>query len=283
MSSTVRDSARVAVAMKWVDLRPEIDRLTGVVRPGHTSCGFSASDRAALEVGLRISEEWSDGSVVVAVAGAEPDARAMAELGAVGVNEVRRVPCLASAPPTAVAAALAAAVADSAAVVCGDHSLDRGSGAVPPSLASHLDAALVCGVRHVEVGNDVVALRRRLDGGRTELVEAAAPVVISVEAGETVLRRGGLSALFGDGPDVVRLSGVEVAAAAVESIAVPYRPPARRVDGPHAAEAFERVTALTHVLAQAGADDGGRMIEAEPAAAAEAIIDQLVRWGYLDP
>lgn len=48
----------VVVAMKWVDLRPEIDPLTGVVSSDERWFGASASDRAALEWALRAGETW---------------------------------------------------------------------------------------------------------------------------------------------------------------------------------------------------------------------------------
>ena len=44
----------IAVCVKWVDLRPEIDALTGAVSTDERRFGFSSADEAALELALRI-------------------------------------------------------------------------------------------------------------------------------------------------------------------------------------------------------------------------------------
>ena len=61
----------VAVCVKWVDLRPEVDPLTGVVRHDARTTGLSDADQAAIEWALRAGEAW--GEPVVAVT-AGPDA-----------------------------------------------------------------------------------------------------------------------------------------------------------------------------------------------------------------
>ena len=58
----------IAACTKWVDLRPEVDRLHGTVQPSDKGGGFSAADLSAVEVALRVADAW-DGEVVVVCAG----------------------------------------------------------------------------------------------------------------------------------------------------------------------------------------------------------------------
>ena len=58
----------IAVCVKWVDLHPEIDPLTGVVTTEPRRSGFSDSDQAALEVGLRLAEGRGGSVVLISVA-----------------------------------------------------------------------------------------------------------------------------------------------------------------------------------------------------------------------
>lgn len=48
----------IAVALKWVDLRPDVDRLTGAVHHDDRFFGCSAADQAALEWALRLADSW---------------------------------------------------------------------------------------------------------------------------------------------------------------------------------------------------------------------------------
>jgi hypothetical protein len=57
----------------------------------------------------------------------------------------------------------------------------------------------------------------------------------------------------------------------------PWRPPTQVVAGPEGATALDRIRDLTGV---AGSSRVSRTIEADPAEAAEAILDQLGDWGY---
>ena len=46
----------VAAAVKWVDLRPDVDPLLGLVTHDVRTSGFSPADAAALEWALRLGE-----------------------------------------------------------------------------------------------------------------------------------------------------------------------------------------------------------------------------------
>jgi electron transfer flavoprotein beta subunit len=192
-----------------------------------------------------------------------------------------------AAPSDRVAAALAAVLSDARVVVCGDRSLDRGSGSVPAFLAARLGAAQALGATAVDrADGDALVVTRRLDGGRRERlrVPAGGPAVISVEGGAARLRRASL-------PGVVaaRAVAVEVvAAAAARGTAVPprtvrtaaHRPRPRRRPAPVGADPHARILTLTGAMV---ARTPPVLVHLEPMAAAARILDQLRQWGYVEP
>ncbi len=303
------DRPVVGVCLKWVERRPEVDPLSGEVAADGRTSGASEADLSALEWALRLGEAW--GATVVAVtagpAAAEPVLR---EALAAGADRAVRVDLPAAAASTAVAAGLAGVLVGAAAVVCGDWSLDRGSGSVPAFLAAHLGAAQALGLVAVTVGaradagdgpgaeeaagGDVagsdrapgrrVRAERRLDGGRRERVEVAAPMVLSVEGRER-LRRADLDGLLrarGATVEVVVPLPGGPAAAAPEPAPVasgPYRPRPRVLPPPAGGSARERILALTGALADRTPPE---QVVLEPGAAADRLLTQLRAWGYLD-
>ena len=75
----------VTVCAKWVDLRPEIDPVTGAIGNDVRRYGFSEADQAALEVGLRLAT--ARGTGVRLVCAAPPAAEgALRELAASGAK-----------------------------------------------------------------------------------------------------------------------------------------------------------------------------------------------------
>src|SRR5215207_684899 len=128
---------RVAACWKVLNLRPHVDPLTGDVREDPHGAGVSDADRSALEWALRLAEGWHGDAVVVTAgsAGAAADPL-LRDAVAAGALAARRVELDAASPSDAVAAALAAALVDVDVVVCGDHSLDRGTGSVPAFVAA---------------------------------------------------------------------------------------------------------------------------------------------------
>ena len=196
---------RIAVCVKWVDLRPEVDALTGAVRTDDRSSGWSPADRAAVESALRWRDSKAGSTVLVVCAGPPAADRGLRDLLAAGVDELLRVdqddPDLESA---SVAAALAVEVAGADWVLCGDHSADRGSGSVPAFVAHALGAEQALGL--VDVGTPdegTVRVRRRLGGGRSERLDVAAPAVLSVEGSVALLRRASLGSELAAGRAVV--------------------------------------------------------------------------------
>ena len=80
----------VVVCLKWVDLRPEVDSLTGAVTAGSNSHGFSPADLAALAVGLEVADRC-DLAVWVACVGPSGADAALRDLAANRIARLVRV------------------------------------------------------------------------------------------------------------------------------------------------------------------------------------------------
>jgi electron transfer flavoprotein beta subunit len=266
----------IAVCVKWVDLRPEVDPLSGVVHHGARSTGLSDADQAALEWALRAGEAW--GEPVLAVTAGPPDADAvLVEALAAGAGSVVRVDLAAGAASPVVAAGLAAHLGVCPLVLCGDLSVDGGSGSVPAYLAGHLGAAQALGLVAVELGppGTVTALRR-LDGGRRERLRVMAPAVCSVEGATARLRRAPLAAVLAARRTAIPVQrAAALSAANCHHVVRPYRPRARELPPPHG-DTLDRVRQLT---AGAARSTHGQPEVLEPAAAAKRLLDALAAWG----
>lgn len=282
-----RPGGPVAACVKWVDLRPDVDPVHGNVAPSARGGGFSPADHAALETALQVGEAWSTEVVLVCSGPPEADP-ALVALAASGAQRVVRIDQTAGLPSErtadVVAPVLGPADLDAVAVVCGDLSYDRGSGAVPALLAHHLQFAQALGLIEVAPGSErSLTAVRRLDGGRRERLAVTAPFVVSVEGAVADLRRAPLAAsLSGTRPRAsvapeVRVGRIE---GHVEPPRLrPWRPRARVLPPPVGSAAFDRILALTGTLAERTPP---RTVEASPAEAAALILDQLRHWGYLD-
>lgn len=291
--------AAVAACLKWVDTRPEVDPLTGGIVHDPRSAGLSQADEAALEWALRIGEAWGRPVLAVTVGPVEAES-VLRQALASGASAAIRVdtgpaqpgeaglpsePGLSSEPgpsSATVAASLAAALpADLAVAVCGNWSLDRGSGSVPAFLAAQRGAAQALGLISLSFGSDGEGLRaeRRLDGGRRELLSIPLPAVVSVEGGSARLRRAPLAAVLEarsapltvvGGPRQVATDGLRRA---------PYRPRARVRPAPRAPAARDRILELTGALSD---PTPPQRLVLEPPEAAARLLDQLRAWGYLE-
>ncbi|MGI9598208.1 MAG: mycofactocin-associated electron transfer flavoprotein beta subunit, partial [Acidimicrobiales bacterium] len=179
----------VVVCLKWVPISPEIDPLTGVVTTDQRFRGLSPADRTALEWALRIAEVGG-GSVTAVSLGTDDAEAGLREALAHGASAAARV---AAAQPDqltsrAVARALAPSCGPASLVLCGDHSLDRGSGSVPAFLAAELGLGQALGCIRLETTADGAVVRplvaeRRLDQGRRERLAITGPAVLSFEGG----------------------------------------------------------------------------------------------------
>ncbi len=286
----------IGALLKVVDLRVEIDPLTGEPA-GHAgqALGASPADLAALETALRLAMPGEP--VVVVSAGTGVLAYAidalLHESLAAGATRAVRVEIAPGATSAQVAAAVAPFVADARYVVCGDASLDRGSGSVPAFVAAQLGAAQALGLTSVTPDDQTddeanahpaataVLAERRLDGGRRERLRVAAPAVLSTEAGLR-LRRAPLASVI-----AARRAAIEVIQAVTDAERRhgeahperlrPFRSPARPVPAPVAFDPRERVLALTGMLAPVRAR---RVLEADAATCADELLNYLSEHGY---
>src|SRR4051795_12737355 len=120
---------RIGVALKWVDLHPEVDPLSGAVHDDGHSTGCSEADRAALEWALVLAARWSGDVTAVTVGPAGADALLRGAL-ALRVTRAVRGDGSSDQASESVAGALADVFAGFDLIVAGDASLDRGSGSV---------------------------------------------------------------------------------------------------------------------------------------------------------
>ncbi len=288
-SSPAGEAAPIGVAVKWIDLRPEVDRLTGNVSGDERFAGCSAADRAALEWALRIAERWGR-EVLVASAGPEGVDDLLRDALAVGAARAVRVDLPAGAASEEVAAGLADVLAGCGLVCCGDWSADRGSGAVPAFLAARLERPQALGLVGVEHptddrgdrGRGLVATRR-LDHGRREILQVHEPAVLSFEGGTASLRRAPLAALLaaGDAPIEV-VTGPTGRHARVRTVRTgPARPRARALPPPDPSLGpRERILAITGALVDHA--PARTVVTDDADEAADLVLDQLAVWGVLD-
>jgi electron transfer flavoprotein beta subunit len=273
----------VAAALKCVDLRPEVDPLTGTVRHDSRGSGFSLADAAALEWALRLGEAW--GLPVTAITAGPPGAQGvLRDAAAFGAARLVRVPAEASAPSEAVARALGPLLGGAVVVCCGDYSADRGSGSVPAFLAGQLGAAQALGLTGLTPESPgVLVARRRLDGGRRERLRVSAPAVVSVEPGAARLRRAPLSGLIAAGQADIETAAADGATAHGRRVHVlrtaPYRPRPKTLPPPSDRSPRARLLALTGALSERTPP---RVVRATPDEAADELIRYLKDHGYLD-
>jgi electron transfer flavoprotein beta subunit len=267
--------------MKWVDLRPEVDPLTGAVRCDVRTSGPSAADEAALEWALRIGEAWGVEVVAVTAGPGEADGMLRDAL-ARGAAHALRIEATGDATSGDVAAAIAQALPPAVdVVVCGAWSTDRGSGSVPAFLAAELHAAQALGLVSLTLEEEGTTIQadRRLDGGRRERLRIEGRAVLSVEAGGVRLRRAGLGSVLAAGRAVIDVaSRPPVAPPAPLVRTAPFRPRARVLAGPGGQlDARARIVSLTGALVDR---DPPRVVRLGPAAAADELLAQLQAWGY---
>ena len=271
----------VAVALKRVDLRPEVDPLTGTVRHDRRSSGLSLADAAALEWALRLGEAW-ELPVTAITAGPAEAQSVLRDAAAFGAGRLVRVPEEAGAPSEAVARSLAPLLGGAVVVCCGDYSADRGSGSVPAFLADQLEAAQALGLTGLTPeGAGVLVGQRRLDAGRRERLRVSAPAVISVEPGAARLRRAPLSGLMA-------ASQATIETAATDRVTdrrrvhvlrtVPYRPRPKTLPPPSGGSPRDRLLALTGSESERTPP---RVVRAAPEEAADELIRYLKDQGYL--
>jgi len=305
----------IVALLKWVDLRPDVDRLTGSVRHDSRFFGCSAADQAALEWALRLADRRLDNTApthVVALTAGPPDADGLLrEALAAGASHVVRVDLSPTAASDHVATSLAVALESIPAtlsipaptMVCaGDWSVDRGSGSVPAFVAARLGWGQALGL--VAVGLDPASnpafdlspdeaapaerrslspltVTRRLDHGRREVLAVQGPAVLSFEGGTTELRRASLARVLRARDSTITV--VDGPHAPPSRVTVvhhgPDRPRPRALRPPNFdLSPRERVLSITGALVERTPP---RTVVATPDDAAQMVLDQLRTWGYL--
>lgn len=271
----------IAACLKFVDRRPEVDRLSGEVHTDTRSSGLSDADQAALEWALRLGAEW-DSEVVAVTAGSAGADAVLQEAIACGASRAVRVDIDPEVASSTVAAAIGAVCEGARLFVCGDWSLDRGSGAVPAYLAALAGAPQALGLVTLDAAEPwVLRAERRLDGGRRERLVVRAPAVISVEGSSARLRRASLAAALGARRARIDVQQPPLAASVVHvpSRSGPFRPRPRVLPPPPAdLSPRERVLALTGALVERTPP---KRVVLEPEEAAGLLIEQLREWGEL--
>jgi electron transfer flavoprotein beta subunit len=270
----------IAVCLKWVGIRPEVDAVTGVTHDDLRWFGASPADCAALEIALQLGQQWHAPVTVVVASQDRPDAL-LQEALAGGATRVIDVAHDASTDSWSTALVLHEHVNDADLVICGDYSLDRGSGSVPAYLAHLGGRAQALGlIRIASSSPGELEVVRRLDGGRREVLAVHGRAVVSVEGSVASLRRASLKATLAVTADqIVRRSAPQSATGATTAaITRPWRPRPRALPAPSGTTALDRLRDLT---AAQMARTPPQRLELGPHEAAIAIIDQLTQWGYI--
>jgi electron transfer flavoprotein beta subunit len=278
-------NAPVAVCMKWVALRPDIDPVSGAVSSDERWSGPSLADQAALELALQIGAARATTVIVLSIGDTPSDAM-LTEALACGAAKAIRIMNAATTNDTApTSASVAAALAEvlrplgPQLVLCGDWSLDRGSGSVPPFLAAELNYGQACGIVHVQhQSRDTLQVDRRLDGGRREALTINGPAVISVEGAAAHLRRATLAGLMAAQKTPIELrSTTKLVASAPPVRTGPFRPRARILDAPSSSEPRQRLEVLTGAFTNRTPPVRATL---DPEDAADLILAKLAEWGY---
>jgi len=274
---------QIAVCMKWVDTRPDIDPITGKVEHDRRWFAASRADQSALEHALRLRdqaiESGVEAEVVVVCAGSVEAEQMLRDALSAGAARAYLVSVDPGCDSSVVAAAVAPLLAGADLVLCGNWSLDRGTGSFPAFLAHELGAAQALGTTGVAMSTDGGGFEaiRRLDGGRRERVSVSAPGVVSVEAG-VELRRAGLAAVLAAANAEIEMVAAPSLPAASHRVvdSGPFRPRSHEIPPPPGDDARLRLMALS---GSQGAAMVSQAVHLDPEAAADKLLELLADWG----
>jgi electron transfer flavoprotein beta subunit len=282
---TLPRAACIAVCMKWVALRPDIDPISGAVSSDERWSGPSLADQAALELALCLGTARNAPVIALTVGDTTTDAM-LTEAIACGAATAIRITTDSHADTAPTSASVAAALAEvlrplaPQLVLCGDWSLDRGSGSVPPFLAAELDYGQACGIVHIHdlVSGASLHVDRRLDGGRREALTINGPTVISVEGVAAHLRRATLAGLMAAQKTPIEIRTTTKLIPSVSPVRTgPFRPRARILDAPSSSEPRHRLEVLAGAFTNRIPPVRATL---DPEDAADLILSKLAEWGY---
>jgi electron transfer flavoprotein beta subunit len=250
--------------------------LTGSVRTEPKAGGPSAADECALAHALRIA--GSDRCVAV-TAGPPAAEDLLRDALAAGASDALRVDDAGANTATALAMGIRT-LGKPDVIVCGDHSLDHGTGATPALLAHAFDAAQALGLLELGMSDHGLTGLRRLDGGRRERLAIPLPAVCSVEPTGLRPPRAALPAVLAARAAPIPVVSVDSGPSPVrESDPRPYRPRPTHLGAP-TGTAHHRVLALTGALTERTPP---RVVRPASAAdAADELLDFLRKHGFLD-
>lgn len=277
---------RIVVCWKWVSLDGEREA-------DPRWAGVSAADEAALEIALQLAERctWTPTPgepppVTVVCVGPPAADEVLRDALAAGATDVVRVDAADHLDSRTVAAALCEIVADAELVLCGDYSIDRGTGSVPVFLAAERGLAQALGVVAIDIDRSSsgssddtptpLRVTRRLDGGRREVLDVGLPAMVSVEGAVARLRRAPLAAeLAARRADIPTVPGPQGIPRDAE--VHPFRPRPRLLPAP-SGDSLDRVRQLLDV---GGDEVHAELVTLDPPEAAARIVTQLREWAYL--
>lgn len=269
----------VLVCLKWVSTRTEVHPISGEITTDERFSGISPADSSALEWALLLGAALG-GSVTAATVGPEESEKTLRDAIACGAGRGVRFDASQSVPSEAAAAALSLLGADHQMIVCGDYSIDRGSGSVPAFIAHRLGLPQALGLIKLETSSGKIIGTRRLDQGRRERLALRLPTVVSVESGRE-LRRAALSSTLSATSATIEVRPMPemlgVPASPVSLGVEPFRPRTRVIAAP-SGNATSRVSELAQLHGQ---QSPARVVKADPERAADIAIAQLRDWGYL--
>jgi electron transfer flavoprotein beta subunit len=275
----------VVAALRHRDPRPAVDPLTGVEVAADRAAWASPAELCALEHALRIAGALDGRCVAVTVgaAGADGMLREALAAGAHGVLRAEGPDHDGAATASTLHRALLERHGPPDLVVCGERSVDRGTGSTPAFLAARLGAAQALGLTDLAVEGTALRAVRRLDGGRREVLRVPLPAVCSVEATGIRPRRAPLPAVLAarrtDVP-VVRVDPPGPPDHPVRTVAVrPYRPRPKVLPAPTSDTARERMLALTGTFAQRAVPR--TVTVSDPVRAVDELLGFLRANGYL--
>jgi electron transfer flavoprotein beta subunit len=268
----------IAACLKWVDRRPQVGALDGVVTVDPRRATMSDADAAALEWALRCGDAW-DEPVLALTAGPDGAEAVLRDALACGAAQAVRVDLGPTRGSAVVGRALAAVLRehDVSTVWCGDHSVDRGSGSVPAYLAAELRVRQALGLVGVEIGRggDLVVLRR-LDAGRRERLRLHGGV-LSVEGAAAPLRRASLAGALAAPTVVIDVRRAPDASDGATPVLRPFRPRARALPAPRGTSSLDRIVELLDAGTGASHTE---VVVVDPPAAADRLLAALTAWGY---
>ena len=269
----------IAVCMKWVPGRPEVNTLSGEVRsPGARFGGVSVADQAAFEIALQPGSQRSMNVTAITVGGTQCES-ALRDALASGAQRAIRIDTALPLSSAETARVLALVLGNASLVLCGDYSFDRASGSVPAFLAAELGIMQALGVVSLTSQDHDILLTRRLDGGRREHLRINDRAVISVEGSVAQLRRASLAHTLEMHNARIEVIVPATTTQQVNSTTKPFRPRPRTLAQPQGANALDRLHSIINV---ASAGSHGEQIELTPAKSARYILETLARWEYIE-